>query len=215
VAAGREVRQPPGRLDCIYAICGSLYFYKYNVIHNGEQHFNIEVAAYYFFRFVGAVVPFPNYNLACATGSAFALLFILLATVGRKPTFTRGNLPLIFTLGFVFASMLMTTVFRSGLSDWIPSRYFIYTHLMIACMATLLTQASMKWKFQKVFAGGVTAIFLIVYNINFYAGRKDMKDRYNIVRSSDYYNFPAHKPLSEAISKEACKLGMYCIDQHR
>ena len=123
------------------------------------------------------------------------------------------SLPFVCLAGFLLASMAVAAVFRSGMGDYIPSRYLVYPHLLIALVCIL---AMIKLKDKKVampVAILFTLLMLVTYNMNFRGGLKDFARLKDTLKNTDYY-YP-HKEAAKDVANRACQAKIYCIEDNR
>ena len=122
-------------------------------------------------------------------------------------------MPLVCLLGFVIVSMILASVFRAGFGDYIPSRYLVYPHLLIAILFVFLLIRFKDKKIITPLAVLFTVIVLIAYNMNCRSGLKGFAKLKETLKSTDYY-YP-RKDAAKQAAEQSCRLKIYCIEQNR
>jgi hypothetical protein len=109
--------------------------------------------------------------------------------------------------------MGVMSIFRGNLpmNGSYASRYFIYSHLIVAITFTFLLLKLNERKYQ-IHTAVVSVIFLfIIYSYNFYEGEAGFNDFYSLMKNSEF-NYP-DSPRAKQITNESCRLKIYCIEE--
>jgi hypothetical protein len=167
----------------------------------------------WFFRFVGQHIYIDDYALSVLAGIAIFCSLIIFLLLGKWNTLNRQNTPFVCLAGFLLASMAMVAVFRSGNGDYIPSRYLIYPHLMMALLFVCMLAKLQAGKVAIPAATVFSLIMLIAYNMNFRGGVKGMEKLSATLKSTDYY-YP-QKEVAKHVAEQACLFKIYCVEDHR
>lgn len=191
-----------------------LYFIHYHIISlPNKLPFSVGRALLYLINMSGAPISFQIAGL-CGIGilAAAALLFPWRQVVYRQ---WSEYMPLCVGMAWVGATMILTAMFRADYKDaqFQTSRYLIYPQILIACTLILLS-GKFKRKWPRI-AGlsGITIGMLMVWQQNKQFGIAGFK-RSEIRATALKYWYPNYKQ-ADTITKRACELGIYCIDENR
>lgn len=156
-----------------------------------------------------------------------ALVLVLLPTdlkLLSKANFRPGALPFISILGVILGTSLSIAVFRSnderlGELGSYASRYLIYTH-MLAAVLFLLLWIKIAGRKKAWYAATIVAASLLLYAYvtnSIYGDLMMLKTQRRLETHPFYYKMQSTEDIAEAkkITADACKQGIYCIDDHR
>ena len=192
----------------LFIFCTPLYFVHYAALQSGHAPTHIVTIVTYFFRFISNHIYYGDKISSLIAG---ILLLVGLAFVlprNKMSIIQNKSLPLICLTGFIITTIGLTAVFRSGLGDYIASRYLIYPHLLIGLLFVFLLIRLQHHKAVIPAAGLFTVIILIAYNMNFRGGVRDFEQLNHTLKITDYY-YP-DKQVAKAISEQSCQMHIYC-----
>ena len=192
-------------------IFAPLYFHHYDPPPTGHPSRNILQVAMFLFRFIGNHIYF-NRQLTGIIAGVCVCIGLAYTTFNRRALSDSKLIPLMCLAGFLLVTMALTSVFRSNPEGYISSRYLIYPHLLFGLVLIFLLVRT-----QGMIRGALVVLFpvvmLIAYNMNFRGGLWPLRDRYALIKDSDYY-YP-DKQYAKNAADTACHLNIYCIDKHR
>lgn len=205
-----------------YVIFTPLYFINYvKAVPAGavKSEFSLLTVGKFFIHMTGS-----HFGFEQSIAAGFILLGLLVWFFPLVPKFKlkENTTVLICILGFVFASMGITSLFRSstemGELGSYQSRYLIYAHLL--CTITLVFMA-IKLEGKKIFwpaLGVALVVFGVAYKSNYQYGEACLNMTKSRLEYYPYY-YGGHKEkdneIARQIETEACKLGIYCISDER
>ena len=196
-----------------FIIFSPLYFLHYIPVHEDHRIPAVATMITYFFRFASNHIYYGNNTLSAIAGVAILLILAFLLPVNKKLQPKEDTVPLVCLLGFVIVSMILASVFRAGFGDYIPSRYLVYPHLLIAILFVFLLIRFKDKKIITPLAVLFTVIVLIAYNMNCRSGLKGFAKLKETLKSTDYY-YP-RKDAAKQAAEQSCRLKIYCIEQNR
>lgn len=166
----------------------------------------------YFFHSLGAHF---GYHLGFFAGAGLfvSLIGLLPFTDGFK---TKENtLPFVFISGFVICSMGIMSVFRGNLpiEGSQSSRYYIYSHLLVALVFLFILLKLEGKKMQLQIATAMILVLFVLYRKNYNEGKSGFEYFYSSLKNNEF-DYP-DKPWAKQITDEACQLHIYCIGEER
>ncbi len=195
----------------VFAICVPLYYYHYQKTDNGFFTLEPQKFVPYFMHCLGAHF---HKELGVIAAAILLILSVVFLPVQRWFRFPQEGLPVLTMLAFLLASLGVMAIFRANLPVEFAysSRYFIYSHLVTTIVFVLYLY---RFRERKVgIATTVIMLFLIFIAIrNYNDGSKMLValQHNNVVADYDYPD-PGH---AKQVCEDACRLNIYCIDQHR
>jgi hypothetical protein len=188
-----------------------LYFIDYHTVTlPNHLPFDINILAVFFVRQSGAYFSFDNSFVI-----GLILLILLPFLFPWKRLMDNKFYPILCIFLFALSTMVLTAIFRSCYSDaqFQTSRYLMYPQMVIGCLCTFVWM-KLRSNRQKWIGGAVMlGIVFVAYACNCEYGKLGF-ERTNHRAASRKFWHP--NPAScEKICKEACELGVYCIEDNR
>jgi hypothetical protein len=193
---------------CVFT---GLYFINYHTVTlPNHLPFDINRLVTFFVRQSGAYFSFDN-SFVLGLMVLMAVVFLFPWKKLKAPAFY----PVLCVFLFAFSTMVLTAMFRSGYSDaqFQTSRYLMYPQMVIGCLC-LFVWLKLKSNRQKWIGGVVmAAIVFVTYASNCQFGKLGFeRTNHRAALRKFWHPQPAE---CERICKEACALGVYCIDDNR
>jgi hypothetical protein len=189
-----------------------LYFVNYKNPHPPTVPMTIFGEISFFLSMLGTHFNFVH-------GLVFGLILMALLLFAfpftQKGWMEPRVLPFVCIIGYMGATIAATALFRSNLAGSIywSSKYLIYPNLLTATIFLLLflrlKDSKILWPVTIVCILGM----LLAYRQNYIYG-KDNFARENLVLRTQKYDYP-DSIRAKSISENACKAGIYCIEEHR
>lgn len=205
----------------ILLVFAPLYFVGYSQPARAAGNtFDLGTTINFFLGMIGSHFAFgetTNTENANVVG-AFFLILILALLPYSKTMFKDKKLMLLLTvLAFVGASMATTSIFRANLGTEVfyASRYLVYSHFFIA-IALVVVAYRFREK-QTIFWPSIGIFALIVlsaYRNNYAYGELGYERESQRMINMPYY-YPGPPEKAQQIADEACKNGIYCIQDEK
>lgn len=189
----------------------SLYFINYSTIElPNKLPFDFGGLLIYFIRMAGAPFSFDNsfiFGILVLAGLALALPYKLLLD--------KKLAPLLCIWIFVFSTMALAAVFRSGYKDaqFQTSRYLIYPQLLIATLVLFIYMKLKNKRWRIIGSIIIGLVMWVTYTRNYYSGSMGFaRTQFRALTRKYWYPEPLK---ADSISKAACVQGIYCIEDNR
>ncbi len=170
----------------------------------------------YFLHAIGAHFS-RTYGLVA--GIALMMGHVLVLPVRFKGGFEikKEALILLIIAAFAFASMGVMAIFRGNmpLAGAYSSRYFIYSHLLVALFFVFLLLKLEGRGPQTTVASAGIVVLLALYAKNYNEGKEGFSWIYHKVKDSLYAYPETGTERARRITTEACQLNIYCIEKER
>ncbi|MBX2904725.1 MAG: hypothetical protein KF744_01715 [Taibaiella sp.] len=193
-------------------IFSPLYFMNYNASIKAQPSSHYVNMAAYFFRLFSGHIHCPDHALKVVLGAILFIVSLVVFPVRKYMRIDKEDGFFISMFGFVMATMVLTSVYRSSLGDLPPSRYLIYPHYM-AVLIFIFALKKIRSEKATRFAMITAVIGVLNYIPSFEYGLKDFAKVSDIIRSTDY-DYP-DKEIAKTIAERCCAEGIYCIERHR
>jgi len=199
----------------------SLYFIGYSqTARTVNQGFDLVVVINFFLSMIGSHFAFgetTNTENANVVGAFFLILTLALLPYSKTMFKDKKLMLLLTVLAFVGASMATTSIFRANLGTEVfyASRYLVYSHFFIA-IALVVVAYRFREK-QTIFwpsIGIFTLIVLCAYRNNYAYGELGYERESQRMINMPYY-YPGPPEKAQQIADEACKNGIYCIQDEK
>lgn len=161
----------------------------------------------------------------CNTGAPFSfdyallwglLILGLIACYFPWKTFWKHHtlFPLLCIMAFSLISMALEAIFRGAEpgAQYQAGRYLFYPQLLIPITILLVIQKTKRVK--AVFTIAIP-VLLIAWCLNCEFSKNMLAIEANRARDRPFYYPPDNIPNAQKIAKEACEIGIYCIDDNR
>lgn len=195
-----------------FIIVSPLYYYHY--VQPASDFLTLDPAKFvpFFLHTIGAHF---SYTEGIFAACLLLVTMFLSLPFTRRLKVNREFLPLMCLLGFVLGSVGVMSVFRGNLpiECSFASRYFIYSHLVVALAYIFLVA---RLQHTKIWAGlntAVLALLLLFYWRNYHDGSNGFSSFRNDFRRMEFHYPDRQRALM--ITENACKEGIYCIDKNR
>jgi len=195
-----------------FLIFAPLYFIHYSSPATGHPSESVARMIIFFFRFSGSHVLYPTENWTIIAGVITLIIFRATLPIDKKLHIEKSALPIVCISGFVISTMAVGSIFRCDLGE-IASRYLIYPHLLAAISFIFLLNRFNTRKFIKPLSFALALLFLFAYNQNFWDGRSNIIRINHELKTARYY-YPNEEGVKPTV-EEACRLNIYCIENHR
>lgn len=202
------------RLKIIVATCSFLIFAPLYYLHYKQpdtNFFTLDPSKFlaYFFHSIGAHI---SYVRGIAAGIVILATFLLCLPINKKIKIQQNTLILLCISGFLFSSMGVMSIFRGNLpiNCSYASRYFIYSHLILAITITFLLLKINKHALRIKFLSCAILYLMFIYAENYNEGKNAFEAQYALLKNTDF-GYP-DKVRAKQVTDESCKLGIYCIE---
>jgi hypothetical protein len=164
----------------------------------------------YFIRQSGAHFSF---DYSVITG--YLILIALACMVPWRRLLKKEFTPILCILLFISSTMVLTALFRAcyTYARFNTSRYMIYPQMLTGMLCLLVWMRCRSTGQKRIGGGLLLALMLYAYAGNYQFGRAGMA-RTNYRATTRKYWYP-QAAEAEKISKQACEMDIYCIEDNR
>jgi len=205
---------------CVFLVCSPLYYFHYTkstAMGSVSEVFASMRDTRFFFHMLGSHFSYENGILI---GVVVLGALLLMFPANLKLKFKPETLPFFCVLLALFGTVITISIFRSSAGEiasyW--SRYIVYSHIIVAILFVFVC---IKFEGKKPFwylgAVGVV-VLLFAYKSNYEYGENMLEMTKKRLEYYPYYygsHSPADMNTAKAIETEACKQGIYCIQDER
>jgi hypothetical protein len=176
-------------------------------------------------RFIPYFLHSTGSHFGLTLGLFFAIVLLLLfvyllpfnqdKSLKRLDSVSPFSVMFLFLALFILSSLGVMSIFRGNLpiEGSCSSRYLIYSHLLVAVVFIFFLIRYQSQNILKRISTISVLILVLTYTLHYEEGRIGFETYYNTMKNTPYDYPDANR--AKALTDEACKLNIYCIEQAR